>query len=55
MKTNTISQYKFGIRLYCTTGSGEVDRTTGGCNAKMAVYYKPLAVTAAKASAKKSK
>jgi len=55
MKTNTITQYKFGIRLYCTTGSGELDRTTGGCNAKVAVYYKPLVTTAANASTKKPK
>jgi hypothetical protein len=54
-KTNTISQYKFGIRLYCTTGSGELDRTTGGCNAKVAVYYKPLVTTAAKGATKKPK
>lgn len=53
--TNTISQYKFGIRLYCTTGSGALDATTGGCNAKVAVYYKPLVTTPTKASTKKPK
>ena len=55
MQTNTITRYKFGIRLYCTTGSGELDRTTGGCNAKVAVYYKPLATTDTKAPTKKPK
>lgn len=55
MKTNTILQYKFGIRLYCTTGSGEFDRTTGGCNAKVAVYYKPLVTTAGKAPTRRPK
>jgi hypothetical protein len=55
VKTNTITQYKFGIRLYCTTGSSEFDRTTGGCNAKVAVYYKPLVTTATRATTKKPK
>ena len=41
MNNNTISQYKFGMVLYCTTGSGEIDRTTGGCNVKVDVCYKP--------------
>lgn len=49
---NTISQYKFRIRLYCTTGSGLPDATTGGCNAKVDVFYKPLKA-AAKKPAKK--
>jgi hypothetical protein len=40
--TNTITQYKFGMRLYCTTGSSVVDATTGGCNVKVTVCYKPL-------------
>lgn len=44
--TNTISQYKFGIRMYCTTGSGALDATTGGCNVKVDVYYKAAAVPA---------
>jgi hypothetical protein len=43
LQTNSISQYKFGMRLYCTTGSGEYDRTTGGCNVHVDVCYKPLA------------
>lgn len=41
MATNTITQYKFGMRLYCTTGSGEIDRLAGGCNVKVDVFYKP--------------
>jgi hypothetical protein len=56
--TNTISQYKFGIRLYCTTGSGEADRWTGGCNVHVDVCYKPIpqkaTAQAHKAKAKKS-
>lgn len=40
--TNIVSQWKFGMQLYCTTGSGEIDRTTGGCNVKVEVCYKPL-------------
>ncbi len=34
----TIKQFKFSIALYCTTGSGEIDRTTGGCNVRVPVY-----------------
>jgi hypothetical protein len=49
---NVITQFKFGIRLYCTTGSGIGDMTTGGCNAKVAVYYKPLTTTAKNVSTK---
>jgi hypothetical protein len=47
MSTNTITQYKFGMRLYCTTGSGELDRTTGGCNVKVDVFYKPASSASA--------
>lgn len=53
--TNTISQYKFGIRLYCTTGSGELDRTTGGCNAKVDVFYKVVVAAPAKTPKKSNK
>jgi|SRR5208337_1243502 len=53
--TNTISQYKFGMRLYCTTGSGEFDRTTGGCNVKVDVCYKLAPAAATKTVPKKSK
>jgi hypothetical protein len=44
-KGNLISQFKFSLTLYCTTGSGEIDRTTGGCNVKVPVCAIPAAKT----------
>lgn len=38
-----VTQRGFSMTLYCTVGSGEIDRTVGGCNAKVEVYYKPKA------------
>jgi hypothetical protein len=35
-----VTQRAFGMTLYCTVGSNELDRTVGGCNAKVQVYYK---------------
>jgi len=35
-----VTQRGFRITLYCTVGSGAPDATVGGCNAKVAVYYK---------------
>ena len=55
MHTNTISQYKFEMRLYCTTGSGEYDRTTGGCNVKVDVCFKRAPVSAKTVASKKKK
>jgi len=42
-KGNLITQFKFSLTLYCTTGSGEIDRTTGGCNVKVPVCAVPAA------------
>jgi len=53
INTNLVTQYKFGIRLYCTTGSGLPAMTTGGCNAKVAVYYKPVMTIAKNISIEK--
>lgn len=49
-----VTQRAFSMALYCTVGSGEVDRTVGGCNAKVEVYYKlkPKPTTAKKHSPK---
>jgi len=33
----TIKQFKFTMTLYCTVGSGEVDRFVGGCNVNVPV------------------
>jgi len=49
----TIKQFKFALTLYCTTGSGAVDATTGGCNVKVPVYavvVKPAATKGKKKS-----
>jgi hypothetical protein len=48
-KGNIISQFKFSLTLYCTTGSGALAATTGGCNVKVPV----CAVSAAKAGVHK--
>jgi hypothetical protein len=35
-----VTQRGFRITMYCTVGSGPQDMSVGGCNAKVAVYYK---------------
>jgi hypothetical protein len=34
---NEIKQFKFGLTLYCTTGSGEIDRFVGPCYVRVTV------------------
>jgi hypothetical protein len=47
-----VTQWTFSMGLYCTVGSGEIDRTVGGCNVKVDVCYKPKAAPAAAAKTK---
>jgi hypothetical protein len=42
-----VLQRGFSMTLYCTVGSGIQDMGVGGCNAKVDVFYKPLATVAA--------
>jgi hypothetical protein len=51
----TIKQFKFSLTLYCTTGSGEIDRTTGGCNVKVPVYAVEAKTAKRKTNSTKSK
>lgn len=51
----TIKQFEFSLALYCTTGSGEVDRTTGGCNVRVPVYVVEAKRATHKATPAKSK
>ena len=41
-KNGTVTQYEFGIHLFCSMESSEFDRQTNACNVDVVVCFKPM-------------